>query len=399
MTYLGPVVETSAVTAGTRTCAGVLAEPLRPEHAVNVIATNDSVTPIDERTMGGLLSRYNVTVDTIEICHSRLASTCRHQGQVRQKWNADDSMADLPLTESENANTADLDLLDTREMLRRINDEDGKVANAVALEIDVIATAVDAIAPRLRAGGRLHYFGAGTSGLLAVLNAAEIPPTFSAKDLVIGHIAGGSRALTDAVEAAEDDAAAGAAEVDRAGIAAHDAVIGISASGGAAYVMGAVQRARDAGALTIAIVNTPDSELAALVNIAIAVNTGPEVLAGSTRMKAATAQKLVLNSISTAVMVKLGKVHGNLMVDLRASNAKLRARALRLAMTLSGASSAVAKAALEGNEWHVKLAIVQIVAGATTPAQAAELLESAGGSLRAVLDRYPRQESHPLHRT
>jgi N-acetylmuramic acid 6-phosphate etherase len=318
---------------------------------------------------------------------------------VRRKWNADDNMADLPLTESENANTKDLDLLDTREMLRSINEEDGKVAAAVALEIDAIASAIDAIAPRLSAGGKLHYFGAGTSGRLAILDAAEIPPTFSAKDLVIGHIAGGARALTEAVEAAEDDSAAGAEEVDRAEISAHDAVIGISASGGASYVIGAIQRARNAGALTIAIVNAPDSALAAAVDLAIVVITGPEVLAGSTRMKAATAQKLVLNSISTALMVKLGKVHGNLMVDLHASNAKLRARAMRLVMKLSGASGDVANAALEANAWRVKLAVVQIVAGATTSAQAAEILESAGGGLRAVLDRHPRQESHSPHRT
>jgi N-acetylmuramic acid 6-phosphate etherase len=308
-------------------------------------------------------------------------------------------MSDLPLTESENANTADLDVLDTREMLRRINGEDRKVAAAVALEIEAIATAIDAIAPRLRSGGKLHYFGAGTSGRLGVLDAAEIPPTFSAKGLVNGHIAGGSRALTEAVEAAEDDDAAGAAEVDRAGISARDAVVGISASGGALYVIGALQRARDAGALAIAVVNTPDSKLAAVADIAIVVKTGPEVLAGSTRIKAATAQKLVLNSISTAVMVKLGKVHGNLMVDLHASNAKLRVRALRLVMKLSGASDEIAKAALESNSWRVKLAVVQIVAGATTPAQAAEILESAGGSLRAVLERYPRQEMHSPHRT
>ena len=301
-------------------------------------------------------------------------------------------MADPPLTENKNAATADLDLLGTREMLRLINDEDARIAAAVARELDAIASAVDAIASRLRAGGRLHYFGAGTSGRLGVLDAAEIAPTFSAADLVIGHIAGGVRALTEPVESAEDDGESGAAEVDRAGISASDAVIGISASGGAAYVVGALRRARETGALTVAIVNTPESELGAAAEIAIVVKTGPEVLAGSTRMKAATAQKLVLNSISTAVMVKLGKVHGNLMVDLHASNKKLRARALRIVMDLSGAARDVANAALEENAWHVKRAVVQIVAKTKSPAQAAELLASAGGSLRALLDRYPRQE-------
>jgi N-acetylmuramic acid 6-phosphate etherase len=303
-------------------------------------------------------------------------------------------MADLPLTETENAKTADLDELETREMLRLINDEDQSVASAVAGEIDAIASAVDAVVLRLRAGGKLYYFGAGTSGRSAVLDAAEIPPTFSTKDLVVAHIAGGSRALTEAVEAAEDDQAAGASEVQRAGISTSDAVVGISASGAAAYVIGALQSARDAGALTIAIVNTPDSAIAAVADIAIVIKTGPEVLAGSTRMKAATAQKLVLNSISTAVMVKLGKVHGNLMIDLHASNAKLRARAQRMVVTLTGASADVAKAALEANAWHVRRAVVQIVSGAATPAEAVELLAAAGDSLRTVLNRYKPQEPH-----
>ncbi len=300
-------------------------------------------------------------------------------------------MAELPLTETENKRTADFDTLDTREMLRRINDEDGRVAAAVAMAIDSIAAAIDAIASRMRDGGTLHYFGAGTSGRLAILDAAEIPPTFSTVDRVIAHIAGGTRALTEAVEAAEDDAPAAAEEVRRAGISSRDAVIGLSASGAAAYVVGALRQARENGALTVAVVNTPNSTLAAVADHSIIVLTGPEVLTGSTRMKAATAQKLVLNSMSTALMAKLGKVHGNLMVDLRATNAKLCARAQRLVCALTGATAETATAALDANGWHVKRAVVFIVSRAATPAESARLLDDAGGSLRAVLEQYAKQ--------
>ena len=237
-------------------------------------------------------------------------------------------MPDLPLTEQQNPSTIELDRLGTTDLLHRINDEDRRVAWAVEREIHSIAAAVDAIADRLSAGGRLHYFGAGTSGRLGVLDASEIPPTFSTPpDLVVGHIAGGQRALTTAVESAEDDERSGADEVDASAIGAGDAVLGLSAGGGTPYVLGAVRAARARGALTIAVVNTAQSPLAALAHIAITPLAGPEVLTGSTRLKAGTAQKLVLNMISTAVMVKLGKVHGNWMIDLQANNAKLRARA------------------------------------------------------------------------
>src|SRR5579872_4712967 len=192
----------------------------------------------------------------------------------------------LPLSEQINPSTGDLDSLPTHELLHRINDEDRRVAWAVEREIDVIATAVDAITERLRAGGRLHYFGAGTSGRIAALDAAEIPPTFSEPGTVVAHIAGGAQALARAVEGAEDDAAAGAREVRRARIGKRDAVVGLSASGSAPYVLGAVQAALKAQALTIGLSASPDTPLTRMVHVPIVLQTGPEVIAGSTRMKA-----------------------------------------------------------------------------------------------------------------
>src|SRR5215472_13035871 len=200
-------------------------------------------------------------------------------------------MEDAPSTERVNPSTADIDRLDTKAILHRINDEDRRAAPAVEREIDEIAAAVDAIVDRLRDGGRLHYFGAGSSGRLAMADAAEMPPTFGVPEsLVQGHIAGGPAALTRSVEDAEDDRTAGEDEVRRAGIGKHDAVIGISASGAAPYVVGAVHEARAAGALTVAIVNVERSPLHDTADVTIALRTGPEAIAGSTRMKAAAAQ-------------------------------------------------------------------------------------------------------------
>ncbi len=295
-------------------------------------------------------------------------------------------MADLPLTEQPNPSTTDLDLLGTVDLLHRINDEDRRVAWAVEREIPTIAAAVDAIADRLGAGGRLHYFGAGTSGRLGVLDASELPPTFSTPaDLVVGHIAGGERALTTAVEGAEDDEKAGADDVERSGIGAADVVVGLSASGSAGYVLGAIRAARKREALTVAVINTARSPLAALAQIVINPLAGPEILTGSTRLKAGTAQKLVLNMMSTAVMVKLGKVYGNAMVDLQPGNAKLRARAQRIVAHVSGAPEADARAALEASGWHVKAAVVSLMMRCT-PGEAVARLERAAGSLRVALD-------------
>jgi N-acetylmuramic acid 6-phosphate etherase len=294
-------------------------------------------------------------------------------------------MSDLPPTEAANPSTADIDVLDTRALLHRINDEDRRAAAAVEREIDALAAAVDAIAERLARGGTLHYFGAGTSGRLGVLDAAEMPPTFSTDpQKVVGHIAGGAAALTRAVEEAEDDADAGRREVSAAGIGEADAVVGLSASGSAEYVIAALDAARRAGALTVAITNNPGTPLADLAVIAIVLQTGPEVIPGSTRMKAAAAQKMALTALSTAVMVKLGKVYGNLMVDLTASNRKLRARALRLAQQVSGASRDAAEAALRESGYRVKVAAVMLVRCCDLrDAEAA--LAGSGGSLRSAL--------------
>jgi N-acetylmuramic acid 6-phosphate etherase len=288
----------------------------------------------------------------------------------------------LPLTESVNPSTTGLDTLGTADLLQRINDEDRRAAWAVEREIDVLATAVDQIVERLRAGGTLHYFGAGTSGRVAAADAAEMEPTFSAGDLVFAHIAGGPEALTRSIEAAEDDEGAGVR--DASALTARDAAIGISASGGATYVAGALEEARRRGALTIALTNSPGTALADGADIAVVLRTGPEVVAGSTRMKAAAAQKMALGMLSTAVMVKLGKVFDNLMVDLRPTNRKLRERAVRLTQAVTGASSEAVRDALEACHYRPKVAIVML-ARACDVAEAERRLDGAGGELRSAL--------------
>ena len=292
----------------------------------------------------------------------------------------------LPPTEATNPSTADLDALDTRAMLARINAEDRVAAVAVEHALGDLAMAVDAVAERLRAGGRLHYFGAGTSGRLAVLDAAELPPTFSTEPgLVVAHIAGGDEALKRAVEGAEDDADAGRDEAARAAIGAGDAVVGISASGAAPYVVGAVEASAKRGALTIAITGDPDGALARAATIAIVLDTGAEALAGSTRMKAAAAQKMTLTALSTAVMVRLGKVYGNLMVDVAPTNRKLRDRALRLTQLVSGASADDAARALRESGGRVKIASYMLAKHVGVTA-AEDALRKTGGSLRAALE-------------
>ncbi len=290
----------------------------------------------------------------------------------------------LPLTEDVNPSTTGLDLLGTADLLHRINDEDRRAAWSVEREIDVIATAVDEAATRLRAGGTMHYFGAGTSGRIAVLDAAEIPSTFSASDLVAAHIAGGDAAMVRSVESAEDDADAGRREVSAAAIDTDDVVVGLSASGSAAYVIGALDAAKAAGALTICIVNSPDTPLAALAHIPIVLRTGAEAIAGSTRMKAAAAQKMALTMLSTAVMVKLGKVYGNLMVDVQATNTKLRDRAERVTAAISGGSLPAARAALQQSGYRVKVAVIMLRRDCDAQ-QAEALLADASDDLHKAL--------------
>src|ERR1700733_6905835 len=235
------------------------------------------------------------------------------------------------LTEQSNPASVHIDALPTLEALAIINREDQKVASAVTVEIPRIADAVDRIVELLRAGGRLFYIGAGTSGRLGVLDAAECPPTFRAPpELVQGIIAGGDTALARATEASEDDPQTGWSDLAARGFTGNDALVGIAASGRTPYVLGAVEAANQLGALTIGISCTPDSPLAQRARIAITPLVGPEVIAGSTRMKAGTATKLVLNMISTAAMIRLGYVFGNLMVNVQPRNAKLRDRATRI---------------------------------------------------------------------
>jgi N-acetylmuramic acid 6-phosphate etherase len=293
----------------------------------------------------------------------------------------------LPTTELANPHTEGLDRLPTVEMLARINDEDAKVAAAVRGQLPQIARAVDAIAEALRRGGRLIYVGAGTSGRLGVLDASECLPTFGVTpEQVFGIIAGGERALTRAIEGAEDDRTAGEAAIDAANVGPNDVVVGISASGGAPYVRGAVSRAKARGAhATVGVANSEGSPLSGDVDIPIEVVTGPEVIQGSTRLKAGTAQKLVLNMLSTGAMVRIGKTYGNRMVDVQSSNAKLVKRARRLVREIGQVDSdEAADRFLADAGGSVKRAIVLARRGVGA-AEADTLLRDADGFLSVVL--------------
>jgi N-acetylmuramic acid 6-phosphate etherase len=293
-------------------------------------------------------------------------------------------MHDLPATEAANPRSAGLDTMSTRALVEVLTLEHRVAVDAVAAAAPALARAIDGIVQRLEAGGRLHYFGAGSSGRIGVLDASEMPPTFGTDPATVcAHIAGGHDALTRAVEGAEDDAAAGAAAV-QACAHAGDAVVGLSASGGAPFVVGAVERARELGAFTIGIASVEDSALTRVAEVPIVLATGAEALAGSTRLKAGTAQKIALNTLSTAVMVRLGKVYDNLMVDVVAGNAKLRARAIRLVRHLTGVDEERARQLLAMAGGRVKVAAV--IARRNVGAQEAiALLERHRGSLRAVL--------------
>jgi len=296
-----------------------------------------------------------------------------------------DSLSELS-TEGRNPASANIDCLSPLEIVRIMNAEDARVASAVRAELPRIAAAVEQIADRLSIeGGRLIYLGAGTSGRLGVLDASECPPTFSTPPgLVVGWIAGGPQALTDAVEELEDSAEAGRADVERLGITAADAVVGITASGRTPYVLGAIQAANERGAFTIGLASNANSELARLVQIMIAPLVGPEVVAGSTRLKAGTAQKMVLNMLSTGTMIRLGKTFGNLMVDLRATNSKLRRRAMRIVQEATGLDQVQAADLLRQTDGEAKTAIVSARAG-IQPEEARARLAQSQGSVRAAL--------------
>ncbi|MFG2969236.1 N-acetylmuramic acid 6-phosphate etherase [Streptomyces sp. NPDC048288] len=288
-------------------------------------------------------------------------------------------------TEAFRPELAEIDTLATLDIARLMNGEDAGVAAAVALRLPEISAAIDGIAARMAQGGRLVYAGAGTAGRLGVLDASECPPTFNTgPGQVVGVIAGGPEAMVTSVEGAEDSAELARKDLDALGVGPGDSVVGISASGRTPYAIGAVAHARALGALTVGLSCNEGSALAAAAEHGIEVVVGPELLTGSTRLKAGTAQKLVLNMLSTITMIRLGKTYGNLMVDVRASNAKLRARSRRIVALATGASDEEIEEALGATGGEVKNAILVILAGVDGPL-AARLLEESGGRLRAAL--------------
>jgi N-acetylmuramic acid 6-phosphate etherase len=294
-------------------------------------------------------------------------------------------MLDHLLTEQPNPASAAIDTVSTEAALRIINREDAKVAEAVERVIPAIARAVDAIADAMARGGRLFYIGAGTSGRLGVLDAAEIPPTFGAPpELITGIIAGGEAALSRATETSEDDPATGARDLTKSGFTARDVLVGLAASGRTPYVLGAIAEARRLSALTVGVSCTSDSELAGAAAIAITPLVGPEVIAGSTRLKSGTAQKLVLNMLSTAVCIRLGYVYGNLMVNVQPKNSKLADRARRIIAAAAEVSPERAAELLEASGGRVAVAIVMSRKGCARN-EAERLLAEAGGRVSAAL--------------
>jgi len=288
-------------------------------------------------------------------------------------------------TEESNPSTAELDSYSALEIVRAMNEEDATVAEAVRGALPQIARAVDAIVERMRGGGRLIYIGAGTSGRLGVLDAVECVPTFSVEPgLVIGLIAGGETALTMAIEGAEDQPAGGQRDLVAVHASAQDVVVGIAASGRTPYVLGALAHGNAIGALTVAIACNNPAPVLDEAQIAIPVVVGPEVLAGSTRLKAGTAQKMVLNMLSTAAMVRLGKVYGNLMVDVKVTNQKLAERAQRIVGRVAGVDQAEATRLLAQTQYEVKPAIVMAARGVSAE-EARDLLRAANGMLRDVI--------------
>ena len=289
------------------------------------------------------------------------------------------------LTEQQNPATSGIDLLPTEAMLRAINREDHGIAAAVEQQIPQIAKAVDAVAAALQAGGRLFYIGAGTSGRLGVLDASECPPTFNVPpSWVQGIIAGGETALSRATETSEDDPTLGVGDLAAHGFEPRDVLAGIAASGRTPYVLGAVAEANRLGSVTIGISCVPDSELARAARIAITPATGPEVIAGSTRLRAGTATKLVLNMISTGVFIRLGYVYGNLMVNVEPKNEKLRDRALRILIAACGVAEQEAAQLLRAAGDRVQIALVMHLANVER-AEADHRLAEAKGNVRQAI--------------
>jgi N-acetylmuramic acid 6-phosphate etherase len=313
--------------------------------------------------------------------------SCRVQRFESKRMSEHGLMSELErlVSEDRNPRTMDIDLLPTADVLRRINDEDKGVAAAVEKVIPEIATAVDRIVSAFQKGARLIYIGAGTSGRLGVLDASECPPTFGVpEDMVIGLIAGGADALVRAAEGAEDAPKQGARDLQGIGLTSDDVVVGIAVSGRTPYVIGGLNYAKEVGATTVALSCNPRSTIAGIADIAISPVVGPEVLTGSTRLKSGTAQKLVLNMLTTASMIRIGKSYQNLMVDLNPSNKKLVARAVRIVMQTTGCTAQDARHALEATGKDVKLAILMVITGMGVE-EARAALSRAGGFLRKAI--------------
>lgn len=288
-------------------------------------------------------------------------------------------------TEAVNPDTLMIDECTTEEMIQLMNQQDALVPAAIAEEIPQIAKAVDILHHRLSNGGRMFYIGAGTSGRLGVLDASECPPTFGTDpSLVQGYIAGGDIALRTAVEGCEDDMDGGIALVESIGVTDKDVLIGISASGSANFVIAALAKAKEHGAATIGVCNNKGSKFEPIVDVCIAPVVGPEVISGSTRLKAGTAQKLVLNMLTTCTMVKLGKTYNNLMVDLKASNIKLVDRSIRIIMNTTGVEASTAAETLEKASMNCKLAIMMIKTGLDAK-EAEQALNANGGRLKQAI--------------
>ena len=288
-------------------------------------------------------------------------------------------------TELRNPRATELDMLPTVALVDALHAENYAVAEAVAAVLPIVAQVVDILAERLGSGGRLFYVGAGTSGRLGVLDASECPPTFGvSRELVQGIIAGGETALTTSIEGAEDSPDVGAADLRERNVTANDVVVGIAASGRTPYVIGALNAARQIGAVAVAVVNVSQAQMREHADLTIAAVTGPEALTGSTRLKAGTAQKMVLNLLTTAAMVRLGKVYGNLMVDVRATNVKLRDRAIRIVQSATTADYNQAQTALNACEWRCKTAIVMLECHLSV-SEATQRLQASNGWVRAAL--------------
>jgi N-acetylmuramic acid 6-phosphate etherase len=297
----------------------------------------------------------------------------------------------VPVTEEENPRTRGIGSLPVPEVLRLMNEEDALVAGAVGRVLPDVARAVEGIVARLEAGGRLFYTGTGTSGRLGVLDASECPPTFGVPpELVQAVIAGGYDACHRAVEASEDDREAGARDLKERGFEGGDALVGIAASGRTPYTLGAVEHARGVGAFTVGLTCAPGSPLTKVAEVSVVPVVGPEVIAGSTRLKAGTAQKLVLNMISTATLARLGYVTGNRMTNLLPRNRKLRARSVRIFAAETGTDEEAARAAVEGAGGDLRVALVMFRAGAAR-AEAEAALDSARGVVARAVESLSRK--------